>query len=80
MEERFICLEYGHIFDEPKTYSESTPGGIYKYDACPYCESGYRKAKQCEICMGWKLEETGEYIDGNFTCKDCLEKLEIIDE
>ena len=79
MEKRFICLENGHIFETPKKYGIGTDAGVYHYYACPQCESAYSPAEQCEVCMDWKLEETGEYIDDHFTCKECLDKLEIID-
>lgn len=79
MEEKFICLECGSIFEVPKLYSFDTQKGLYQYEACPNCEGAYRKAEQCQVCMDWKLEETGEYIDDNFICEDCYLRLETID-
>lgn len=84
MEEQYICIECGLIFEEPKTYKiDTTPGGafeggsfMYEYEACPRCEGSYTKAEQCVVCMDWKIEENGEYIDNDFLCEDCLEKLE----
>ena len=80
----FKCLDCGHIFEEPKQYSEDrTPGGaceggsfIEHYTGCPVCSGAYEEAKQCEICGKYftsdELTDTNEYINGG--CGDCCEQ------
>lgn len=80
----YKCLGCGHIFEEPKQYSEDrTPGGaceggsfIEHYTGCPVCSGAYEEAKQCEICGEYftsdELTDTTEYINGG--CGDCCEQ------
>lgn len=80
----YKCLDCGHVFEEPKQYSEDrTPGGaceggsfIEHYTGCPLCSGAYEEAKQCEICGEYfaydELTDTTEYINGG--CGDCCEQ------
>ena len=80
----YKCLDCGHIFDEPKQYSEDrTPCGVFEggsfiehYTGCPVCLGAYEEAKQCEICGEYftsdELTDTTEYINGG--CGDCCEQ------
>ena len=80
----YKCLDCGHIFEEPKQYSEDrTPGGAFEggsfieyYTGCPVCSGAYEEAKQCEICGEYftddELTDTTEYINGG--CGDCCEQ------
>ena len=80
----YKCLECECVFETPKTYSEDrTPGGafeggsfIYRYEACPNCEGAYREARMCDACGEYEIEEKGEYIDNDWLCENCLNKLE----
>lgn len=84
MEEKYICLECGEIFGEPKTYREDcTPNGAFEggsfineYYACPYCEGAYRQAVRCDACGEYVNEEEIEIIDKDYICGKCYEKLE----
>ncbi len=88
MEEKYICLECGEIFDDPKKYSEDlTPSGafeggsfIHEYYACPYCEGAYRQAVRCDICGEYVNEEKIEIIDKDYLCSKCYDKLEEKDD
>lgn len=79
MDVRYICLECGRVFDEPKQYTESTPGGLYHYPACPSCGGSYRPARQCWVCMEWENEEKCDYIDDAYICEECQQEVEEID-
>ena len=66
----YICLECGHVFDEPTTWSESRPYGEgYAYEGfsgCPCCQGGYEEAFECEFC--------GEYFSKDDLDNGCCEK------
>ncbi len=80
----YKCLDCGHVFEEPKQYSEDrTPGGAFEggsfiehYTGCPVCSGAYKEAKQCEICGKYftddELTDTTEMINGD--CGDCCEQ------
>lgn len=80
----YKCVECENIFEKPKEWSEDyTPGGaneggsfIYRYDGCPSCGGAFREAKVCDACLKYEIEERGEYIDNDWLCNDCLDKLE----
>lgn len=84
MEEKFICLECGEIFEDPKRYTEDlTPGGafeggtfIHEYYACPYCEGAYRQAVECSVCGEYVCCDDVEVIDNDILCYKCYDKLE----
>jgi len=84
METKYICLECGEIFDEPKNYSEdltcgyASEGGsfIHKYKACPYCEGAYRTAIQCDICEEYFNKEDIETVGSVLMCEKCFNKME----
>lgn len=79
----FICLECGHIFDEPKICTEkhgldSPP--YETYSACPYCEGTFTKAHECDSCGEWIV---GSYIklnSGERICEDCHTTYELGEE
>lgn len=75
----FKCTECGHIFDEPKMWSEKHEDGLpYEtLSACPNCGEHFEEAKQCEICGGWFTKDDltmgvcDECISEYSAYKDC---------
>jgi rubredoxin len=74
----YKCLDCGHIFDEPKQYSEDrTPGGAFDggsfiehYTGCPFCGGSFTTAMKCQGC--------DEYIsieDDYPFCTDCINNI-----
>ena len=72
----YICLDCGHVFDEPDTWNEHHPYGegyaTEAWSGCPRCKGGYEEAVECNVC--------GEYFsksdltDG--ICDRCYEEQE----
>lgn len=69
----FKCVECGKVFEEPKTYEEHHPYGMgyatESFACCPYCESNFEEAIQCECCGEWFLENDLE----KGICEECAE-------
>lgn len=84
MEESYICLECGKVFEDPKLYKEDlTPGGafeggafMHEYYACPFCEGSYRNAVRCDVCGEYVSTEDIEYVVDYNLCSKCYQNLE----
>ncbi len=79
----FVCVECGHLFEEPVWWTES-----HGFDSPPYekiygspcCYGAYTEAHQCNECDEWI---TGEYIktaSGQRICENCYDNMEIGEE
>jgi hypothetical protein len=58
----YKCNNCGHVFDEPKRWSESRGefwgSPCYEdMDGCPNCEESYDEAYECKICGEYFTEE-----------------------
>ena len=78
----YICLECGHVFEEPRHFSERHNLDTPPYEqiiGCPCCAGAFAKAIQCDIC--------GKYIEGEYVktvyediyCSDCYTVKDIAD-
>ena len=76
----FVCLDCGHVFDEPKHYVEThgfSYGPYEEWDGCPRCSGAYATTYECVCC--------GEYIRGDYIktkddcvyCEDCYSYVEL---
>ena len=78
-----VCVECGHLFEEP-TYWEETHGldtpPYEKWSGCPKCYGGYVEARICDSCGEFI---TGTYVkteDGERICENCYMTYEIGEE
>ena len=77
----YKCLDCGHVFEEPKQYSEDrTPGGAFEggsfiehYTGCPLCSGAFEEAKQCEICGEYFTDDELTDTTCGDCCKQCIE-------
>ena len=71
----YICLDCGHIFDEPKEWVETHGfdyGPYEEWSGCPRCGGAYEKAVECDICGEYYRKS--ELTDG--LCDNCYEEEE----
>lgn len=78
----FICLDCGHIFSEPRHYTETHGLERPPYEewfGCPECGGPYTEAYLCDECGEWI---TGTYVKLNSErfCENCYTKYEIGEE
>ena len=75
MDENFVCLECGLIFDTPRKWTERHGLEVPPYEeltGCPACGGSYIELKRCDAC---KKPIIGDYIhipslDSDF-CETC---------
>lgn len=80
----YICCDCGHVFEEPKHYSEDrTPGGAFEggsfiehYDGCPLCAGAFEEAVECDGCGEYVSERVIEYNNDGAFCNSCMEEME----
>lgn len=77
----YICLECGHVFDEPARWEERHGLGPFEgpgeqWSGCPCCRGGYDEAQQCDCCGEWfAASEMTINDEGNMRlCPDCAEQ------
>ena len=67
----FICLDCGHVFDEPDTWNEHHPYGeghaAEAWCGCPRCGGSFEEAKRCSRCDNYFSRD--ELEDG--MCNEC---------
>ena len=79
----YICLNCGHIFQEPNRWEERHGldyGPFESWSGCPYCGEEYTKVHKCDCCNKW-IE--GKYIkleSGERICENCYTTYELGEE
>lgn len=72
----YICLDCGHVFDDPHTYEErhGLEHGPYEYfSVCPACgSSAYDTLGTCERCGAATANIELSKVHGRWLCKECL--------
>lgn len=72
---RFICLDCGHIFEEPKHWVDEH-GLDYppyeEYDGCPSCGGAYTETYVCECCGQFIETYTYVEIGDEKYCENCF--------
>jgi len=83
MPDKFVCVECGCVFHDPKRYTErhglDTPPYEH-FTGCPKCGGAYVDARACEYCGE---DITGEYVltaDGKSYCEECYTRRDISDD
>ena len=80
---KYVCIECGHLFDEPKRYVEThclDCGPYENFLGCPHCGEAYVEAHKCDCC--------GEYITSSYVmtdddkryCQDCYFVRDLADD
>lgn len=71
---KYLCLDCGMLFDEPRkcreTHGLDTPPYEYFY-VCPNCEGSFIKAFKCDMCGDYITEAYIELVDGKRVCRNC---------
>lgn len=80
---KYICMDCGCKFDDPKHYTEKhglENGPYEEFDGCPKCGGDYEDIKECDVC-GAEIPSSEYYSntedkDGHkyHTCDNCWEK------
>ena len=79
----FVCVECGHVFDQPDRWVERHGfdyGPYESFSVCPKCRGSYVEAHKCDCCDEWI---TGSYIkteDGKRYCENCYVVMDLEDE
>ena len=72
--ERYICLDCGEVFEEPKRFSErhgmTDPPCETKF-GCPRCGGAYVRAYRCDLCGDLITEEFVEVGQKHY-CGNCF--------
>lgn len=72
---KYICLECGHLFNEPYEYSETHGFGAPPYEelsGCPVCGGSYDEAVECDDCGELFPFSTGHWLNSTtLICSKC---------
>ena len=77
-----VCLDCGHIFNEPTHYSESHGfdfGSYEEWNGCPKCSGAYTKAYKCNCCGKWITNDYVKIEDKRY-CELCYQVYELDEE
>ena len=79
----FVCLECGHVFEEPKSYVETHGLDSPPYEnskGCPICCGAYVEAYRCNCCEEW-IDDIYIKTDDDYRyCLNCYQVLHLGDE
>lgn len=72
---KYICLDCGYQFDEPREYVETHGLDTPPYEhlsCCPVCGGGYDEAVECSDCgAAVPMSEAQELPNGDWLCENC---------
>lgn len=80
MEQMYICLECGKLFEFPQNIVERHGLDFPPYErkeGCPFCGGAFCVTFRCAMCHSWI---TGSYVQikgGDKICSDCYTEFEI---
>lgn len=76
-EYKYVCLDCGHKFDEPRKYAETHGLDAPPYEhmsCCPVCGGSYDEAVECSDCGELIPEcEAKQLSNGDMLCGSCYE-------
>lgn len=76
---KYICLDCGYQFDEPRKYTETHGLDSPPYEhmsCCPVCGGSYDEAVECDECGKLFPFGSGHWIDETtLVCESCYEAL-----
>ena len=79
----FICLDCGHIFSEPRHYTETHGLERPPYEewfGCPKCGGSYTKAHTCACCDEWIGCSYIKLENDERICENCYTKYDLGEE
>ena len=72
--DKYICLNCGSLFDEPKPFVErhglDTPP-YERWNGCPECGGAYTEAHGCDICGETIVMPYIKLANGDRVCSRC---------
>lgn len=72
---KYICLDCGYQFDEPRNYTETHGLDSPPYEhmsCCPVCGGSYDEAVECTDCgEAVPMSEAQELPNGDWLCENC---------
>ena len=83
-EKMFVCIECGHIFENPKRWEETHGldcGPYEQFSGCTICGGAYTEAYKCDCCNEWiTTEEYAKTKNGDLYCEECFTLVKLGDE
>ena len=80
----FVCIECGHIFEEPQRWEETHGldcGPYEQFSGCNICGGAYTEAYKCDSCNEWiTTERYSKTKNGDRYCEECFTVFELGDE
>ena len=79
----FVCLDCGHVFDEPHHWEERhgfNNGPFEQLSGCPKCGEAYVETYMCDCCNQWIVDAYIKTEDGQRYCHECYCKCDLGDE
>jgi hypothetical protein len=78
-DDMLVCLDCGHVFEEPNSWQETHGLDIPPYEqmsGCPMCSGSYIEAYECDACGEWINDDYFIVGDERF-CNDCCQRVEL---